>query len=339
MPAHVPPETAIPASAGSPDPRACEASIAVAHPVFRLESALAHVVDPEHSLVSIRPGSSAARRQVAILEATARRIEERDRSEPVSASSGTSEAPSKPEDFPCLSFGIDADAAEYLDRLLARRSRIKSRTAIYRIGENFHTLYVVRSGSCKTVLIGKAGQYYIAGFHIAGDIIGIDGIGSDVHECQATALEDMEVCPLPFDRIEYLARTSSTFGHNLHRVLAQESGRSHSLMLMLGTMRADKRLAVFLLDLSRRYQARGYSSREFVLRMTREEIGSHLGLKLETVSRLFSRFQHEGVVEVRARTVKLDLDALETLAEQDLEPGMRHGGSRDGCLQRAIALR
>ena len=144
----------------------------------------------------------------------------------------------------------------------------------------------------------------------------MDGIGSDVHECQATALEDTEVCPLPFERVETLARRSTRFGHNLHKLLSQECSRVQDLTLVLGTMCADQRLAVFLLDLSRRYKSRGFSSCEFVLRMTREEIGSHLGLKLETVSRAFSRFQGQGLLQVQGRLVNLlDQVALAQIAD------------------------
>ena len=146
--------------------------------------------------------------------------------------------------------------------------------------------------SCKSVSLGLMAKSKLMG-HIGGEIIGIDGIGSNVHECEATALEDMEVCRLPFERIENFARFSDQFRHNLYMLLSQESSRVQALTHILGSMRAEKRLAIFLLDLSHRYKARGFSSCEFVLRMTREEIGSYLGLKLETVSRLFSRFQND----------------------------------------------
>lgn len=242
------------------------------------------------------------------------------------------------KDLSCLSAGLDRDTTECLERLSTKHLHIKCRAAIYRVGENFRTLFLVRSGSCKTMLLGKDGKYQIVDFHIAGDIIGIDGISSGFHECQATALEDMEVCLLPFDRIEDLARTSECFGHNLHKLLSRESGRAHGLMLMLGTMRAEKRLAAFLLDLSRRYQMCGYSSSEFILRMTREEIGSYLGLTLETVSRLFSRFQHDGVLEVRARSVKLDLTALRCFVDQPREPTVRPRPAGGACLGTGVVF-
>ncbi len=161
-------------------------------------------------------------------------------------------------------------------------------------------------------------QDHVAGYHIAGEIIGMDGIGTDIHDCQATALEDMESCPLPFDQIEDIARHSDRFRHNLFKLLSQESARARTMMIVLGKMNAEQRLAVFLLDLSQRYREHGYSSCEFVLRMTREEIGSYLGLKLETVSRLFSRFHHDGLIQVQGRAVKLlDRIAMSQLVDGD----------------------
>ena len=188
---------------------------------------------------------------------------------------------------------------------------------LYRAGDKFSVLYAIRAGSCKTALLANDGQGQVAGFHMAGEIIGVDGVGTDIHECEAIALEDMEVCRLPFDQIEHLAQLSEKFAHALHKLLSQESARIHTLMIVLGAMRAEQRLAMFLVNLSQRYRARGYSSCEFVLRMTRAEIGSYLGLKLETVSRLFSRFQQEGLLQVKGRDVRLlDRAALSRLVDR-----------------------
>ena len=178
------------------------------------------------------------------------------------------------------------------------------------------SLYALRTGTCKTAIVTRDGHDQIIGYHIAGEIIGADGIAADAHECDATALEDMDVCPLPFDQIDDIARISDQFRRNFVKLLSRETARTRSMMIMLGTMCAEQRLAAFLLDLSQRYGARGYSTHEFVLRMTRSEIGSYLGLKLETVSRLFSRFQQSGLIEVRGRAVTLlDCDALNEKVE------------------------
>jgi CRP/FNR family transcriptional regulator len=205
----------------------------------------------------------------------------------------------------CLSEGLDAETIGEIYELMTTRIRLQKGDTLFRTGSRFTSLYAIRSGSCKTVLLSEDGQEQIAGYHIAGETIGTDGVGADVHGCHAVALEDTEICVLPFERLAALGRKNGRFQRNLHRLLAREIARERAVMMLLGTMDAEQRLATFLLDLSKRYHALGYSSCEFVLRMTREEIGSYLGLKLETVSRLFSRFQREGLLQVQGRVVKL----------------------------------
>jgi CRP/FNR family transcriptional regulator len=217
----------------------------------------------------------------------------------------------------CLPIGLGADALRQLDELITDRVRLKKGDDLYRAGDTFKALYAIRMGSCKTTMLAEDGREQVAGYHMPGDLVGLDGIGAFRHGCQAVALEDTEACVLPFEHLEALAHRLPPLQKNLHRVLSREIIRDHSVMLLLGTMRAEQRLAVFLLNLSHRYQERGYSATEFVLRMTREEIGSYLGLKLETVSRLFSRFQQEGLIQVQGRSVKLlDMTALKQLLGQ-----------------------
>jgi CRP/FNR family transcriptional regulator, anaerobic regulatory protein len=205
----------------------------------------------------------------------------------------------------CLPEGLSAEGLQDVNALMSSRMRLRKGDTLFRAGDRFTSLYAIRTGSCKTVLLSEDGQEQVAGYHIPGDVIGTDGVGMDAHGCQAVALEDTEVCVLPFERLAALGRKNSDFQRNLHRLLSREIARERSVMMLLGTMDAEQRLATFLLDLSKRYRALGYSSCEFVLRMTREEIGSYLGLKLETVSRLFSRFQREGLLQVEGRVVKL----------------------------------
>ena len=146
---------------------------------------------------------------------------------------------------------------------------------------------------------------------MAGEIIGLDGIVNELHTCDAIALEDAEVCVLPFDRIEEISREINSLQRHVHKIMSREIVREHGVMLLLGSMRAEERLAAFLLNLVQRLQARGFSKSELILRMTREEIGSYLGLKLETVSRTFSAFQQQRLLEVDKRHIRiLDLEAL-----------------------------
>jgi CRP/FNR family transcriptional regulator len=214
----------------------------------------------------------------------------------------------------CIPSGLDSGDVFVFDQLTARRIRLRKGDVLFRAGEKFTSLYAIRTGSCKTVLPGEDGRDQVAGYHMPGDVIGADGIGADSHDCEAIALEDMEACVLPFHRVEEFARQNLPFQRRLHQLLSQEITRERRVTLILGRMSAEQRLATFLLDLAQRYQERGYSSVEFVLRMTREEIGSYLGLKLETVSRLFSRFHEEGLIQVHGRVVKLlDRIALRTV--------------------------
>ena len=214
----------------------------------------------------------------------------------------------------CLPVGLAPDAMKELDKVVEKRVRVAKGESLYRSGNPFSALYAIRLGSCKTTLLSDDGREQVAGYHMIGDVIGMDGIGSGRHGCDAVALEDSEYCVLPFDELEDLGRRVAPLQRNLHQFLSREIARNHAAMLQLGSMRAEERLAAFLVNLSQRYDARGYSSTEFVLRMTRAEIGSYLGLKLETVSRLFSRFQQQGVVQVQGRSVKfLDLGALARL--------------------------
>jgi CRP/FNR family transcriptional regulator, anaerobic regulatory protein len=217
----------------------------------------------------------------------------------------------------CLPVGLERDAMNQLDQLVTNRRRLKKGDAIYRSGDPFAALYAIRQGSCKTTVLAEDGREQVAGYHMPGDLVGLDGIGVDRHGCGAIALEETEACVLPFEHLAELAHRLPPLQKNLHRVLSREIIRDHNVMLLLGSMRAEERLAVFLLNLSQRYQERGYSATEFVLRMTREEIGSYLGLKLETVSRLFSRFQEEGLIQVQGRAVKLlDIPMLKQVIGQ-----------------------
>ena len=201
-----------------------------------------------------------------------------------------------------------------LDELVTQRRRIKRGSALFSNGDKFSALYAIRVGFFKTCVTTEGGRDQVTGFQMAGEIMGLDGIVGDRHTCDAVALEDAEVCVMPYERIEDLSRDVPALQTHVHRIMSREIVRDHGVMLLLGSMRAEERLAAFLLNLVQRLQARGFSSSELVLRMTREEIGSYLGLKLETVSRTFSKFAEEGIVEVKQRHVRiLSSDALRAI--------------------------
>ena len=217
----------------------------------------------------------------------------------------------------CLPVGLSDSDIDELEGMLGNRTKLKKGDALFHNGAPFTALYAIKLGSLKTTVLSDDGREQVAGYHMAGDLLGLDGMGDDRHGCEAIALEDSELCVMPFTRIEELARHVPALQHNLHKFMSREIERDHRVMLLLGSMRAEERLAAFLLNLSERYKTRGYSSTEFVLRMTREEIGSYLGLKLETVSRLFSKFQEEGLVMVAGRSIKIiDMPVLKQLVGQ-----------------------
>lgn len=213
-----------------------------------------------------------------------------------------------------MPIGLSKEELERIDAVVAARRTIKRGTTLFRNGEKFTSLYAIRTGFFKTCVASEDGRDQVTGFQMAGEVIGLDGIVNDHHTCDAIALEDAEVCVMPFDRIEELSREVNALQRHVHKILSREIVREHGVMLLLGSMRAEERLATFLLNLVQRLHARGFSKSEFVLRMTREEIGSFLGLKLETVSRTFSKFSDDGIVEVKQRHVRiLNMDALRDL--------------------------
>lgn len=214
----------------------------------------------------------------------------------------------------CLPVGLANEELDRLSNLIAVRRRIKKGAALYREGESFTSLYAVRTGVLKTVMHAADGHEQVTGFHMASDVIGLDGVDSHQHTSSAIALEDSEVCVVPFGQLEDLSHDLPVFQRQIYRLMSREIVREHNAMLLLGGLRADARLAAFLLDLVQRMTRRGYSGQQLVLRMTREEIGSYLGLKLETVSRMFSKFVEDGLIQVKLRDVRiLKPEALEAI--------------------------
>lgn len=214
----------------------------------------------------------------------------------------------------CMPTGFNPDEMRKLDEVVEKRRRIKQGELLFSSGDTFTSLYAIRTGFFKTCVTSEDGREQVTGFQMAGEIIGMDGIVSDHHNCNAVALEDAEVCVMPFSDIENLSRELPGLQRHVHKIMSREIVRENSVMMLLGNMRAEERLAAFLLNLVQRLHARGLSQSELVLRMTREEIGSYLGLKLETVSRAFSKFSEDGIIEVKQRYVKiLEPDALKKI--------------------------
>lgn len=205
----------------------------------------------------------------------------------------------------CLPMGLEEADINRLDQIIGRRRRLVRDERLYAMDEPFRSLYAVRYGHFKTYQVNAAGEQQITGFQMAGELLGMDAISGDRHHCDAVALEDSEVCEIPFARLEELFGEVPALLRHFHRIMGQEITREQNVMLLLGNMRAEQRFAVFLVNLSARYAARGYSSTDFGLRMSREDIGNYLGLTIESISRLLSRFKKQGLIAVDKREVRL----------------------------------
>lgn len=213
-----------------------------------------------------------------------------------------------------MPMGFDQTEMQKLDEVVATRIKVKQGSNLFSHGDPFTSLYAIRTGFFKTSISTEDGREQVTGFQMAGEIVGLDGIVNDHHTCNAIALEDAEVCVMPFANVEDLSREFPVLQRHVHKMMSREIVRENSILMLLGNMRAEERLAAFLLNLVQRLHARGFSQSEFILRMSREEIGSYLGMKLETVSRTFSKFSEEGIIEVKQRYVRiLNPDALKKI--------------------------
>lgn len=206
----------------------------------------------------------------------------------------------------CLPVGLNEEDMAAVESLVSTRRVLEKGEALFRDGEPFSALYAIRVGNFKTCVNTLDGRDQVTGFHMAGELMGLDGIGANRHACDAIALERAEVCVIPYARLAEISLEIPMLQRHFHRLMSREIVREHGVMLLLGGMRAEERLATFLLNIMQRMQARGFSNREVVLRMTRQEIGSYLGLKLETVSRTLSRMASDGLITVQQRRVRID---------------------------------
>ncbi|AHF02882.1 transcriptional regulator [Marichromatium purpuratum 984] len=214
----------------------------------------------------------------------------------------------------CLPVGLTQEDVERLDDIVKRTRPLHRGDFLFRDGDRFRSLYVVKTGSVKTFAPSPEGGEQVLGFHLPGEIIGLDAIDKDEHACSAKVLETSAICEIPFQRLEELTCSIPSLQHQMYRLLSKEIGHDTDMLLLLGKKNAEERLAAFLLSLSQRLHKRGLSPSDFYLSMSRHEIGNYLGLAVETVSRLFTRFQDDGLMRVDRKHIELlDLPALEAL--------------------------
>lgn len=210
--------------------------------------------------------------------------------------------------------GFQEEDFNHIGAVLKQNRRVKKGEFLFHAGETFSSLYAVRTGFFKTTVSTQDGRDQVTGFFMSGELVGTDGICLGKYACDAVALEDSEVCELPFDQVDELNEKISNLYLHFLRLMSREIVRNQTVMLLLGNMRAEERLAMFLLNLSDRLYVRGFAANDFILRMSREEIGSYLGLKLETVSRTLSKFKQDGLIDVEHKHIRIllprDLQSL-----------------------------
>ncbi len=214
----------------------------------------------------------------------------------------------------CELLRIPAACSVNDEELLFQHVQFKTGQRIYTIGQPFDTLYIVHSGFLKTVLIDEFGNEQVLSFPMRGDLLGVDGIHSKHHATEAVALSNCDVILLPFKKLTMLGRVHAELEPAMYAVMSRELVREQAMVSMLGALSAEARVARFLISLSERFAEMGYSSKFFNLRMTRHEIGSYLGLTLETVSRTLSAFNEIGLINVDQRSIGInDAEALRSL--------------------------
>jgi len=205
----------------------------------------------------------------------------------------------------CLPLGMSQRDRQVLDQIIKERIRLPKGSSLFHAGDTVTAVYGIRSGSIKTQLEDPTGKVQITGFLLPGEIVGLDGLLQLSQVSHAQALETTEVCVIRVDEMDGLAPHLPSLQQQFRRLLSKEIGRSQQMTATLALLRSEQRVAAFLLNVSQRLAALGYSAESFVLRMSRAEIGNYLGLTLETVSRWLSHFAQDGLIRLRQREITL----------------------------------
>ncbi|VAW54917.1 Fumarate and nitrate reduction regulatory protein [hydrothermal vent metagenome] len=214
----------------------------------------------------------------------------------------------------CFPHGMNDDELTNMEAVVDQPKPLHKHDFLYRDGDTTAAIYAVRSGCVKTMTESANGNEQIVGFHLPGELLGLDGFAEGVHTCNAQALETSSICELPLNQLEALCHELPGLQKQMRRIMGKEVSSDHKLLLLLGKMTAEERLASFLLSLSGRMEERHWKNNEFNLSMPRQDIANYLGMAVETVSRLFAAFQAEKIIKVdRRNIVILDMQALKVI--------------------------
>jgi CRP/FNR family transcriptional regulator len=215
----------------------------------------------------------------------------------------------------CLPRGLSHEEIESISQIVKAKKTLQRGEFIYHEGDSFRGILAIKSGSAKLVGADQHGNEHILNILLPGELLGFDGLSTDKHSCAAIALETTSFCLLPADSMDDLfhnipSLTRELFRHSGEKMLEDKN------QLILSKRPAEERLAYFLISLSERLKRRGFSASEFKLSLSRQEIGNHLGLALETVSRLLKKFQEDELIVVQNRFITItDLTALKNLLQ------------------------
>ncbi|TNG00374.1 MAG: fumarate/nitrate reduction transcriptional regulator Fnr [Gammaproteobacteria bacterium] len=223
----------------------------------------------------------------------------------------------------CVPHGLSKKELEQLDSVTKKKRKLEKNDFLYKDGEAVTSIYAVRSGSFKTITNNQGGEEQITGFQMPGHLLGLDGLGNNIHTCSTTALETSTVCEIPIDEFDRLCTGNKSLHRHTLRLMGKELYHESQMLLILGKMTGDERFATFLLELSNQHQERGLSAIEFNLTMQRRDIANYLGLSVEALSRLISKLQDRGILDVKHRNIKiLNWDLLCKLAHVRQEQQM-----------------
>lgn len=221
----------------------------------------------------------------------------------------------------CLPRSLNEDDISQLETSVEIKRALQKGEHLFSSNEPFHAFYAVRTGSLKTYLLTPEGEEQVTGFNLPGELLGMDGIDTSKHAISAVALETTSVCEIPYQQLDELCGRLPELRMQIMKIASREISNDHRMLLLLGKMSAEERLARFLLNLSGRLNKRGYSRTDFNLTMPRHDLANYLGLAVETISRLFSRFQSKGILSVNRRNIQItDLVGLQRLSCND-KPG------------------
>lgn len=214
----------------------------------------------------------------------------------------------------CIPAGLDQESLTILENAVNRSHPVQKGESLFRIGDTLNSIFAIRSGSAKLVRTTESGEEQILGFYLPGELLGLDAIESNQHQCTAVALETMSYCSIPFTRLEEICQFVPGLQHQMFRLMSKELCSENEILLSISNKKADERLASFIMNISQRFHGLGYSGKQFTLAMSRQDIANYLGLTIETVSRIIGRFQNNHIVSTNRKQIMIeDREKLEQL--------------------------